>query len=95
LLEQAHGVASDRSGYCDEFDRIDAPFATFELGDEGLRLAEFVRQFLLNHARILSRVFQQGEKAGVIGGVKGLAHAPPGEEARRKLILKPDYPKMG
>jgi hypothetical protein len=40
-------------------------------------------------------VFQQGEKAGVIGGVKGLAHAPPGGEARRKLILKPDYPKIG
>jgi len=43
LLEQAHVVASDRSGYCDEFDHIDAPFATFDLGDEGVRVGNQIR----------------------------------------------------
>jgi len=44
LLEQAHGVASDRSGYCDEFDHIDAPFATFDLGDDILTDGSAIRE---------------------------------------------------
>jgi hypothetical protein len=95
LLEQPYGIAPDRSRDRNEFDYIDATLASFDFCDKRLRLVEPIRQLLLDDAGILPRLLQQGEKASVIRGVKGLAHAPCGGEALSKLILKPDYPKMG
>jgi hypothetical protein len=88
-VSAAAAVTPDRLCDRDEFDDIDAPLASFDFGYERLRLTKPVRQFLLDDPGILPRLLKQREQAGVIRGVKGLAHAPPGGEAPSKLILKP------
>jgi hypothetical protein len=79
LLQQAQWVAPDCFRDYDEFDDIDASLAAFDLGYERLRLAQPVRQLLLNDPGIYPSLFQHAEKAGVVRRVEGLAHAPSGE----------------
>jgi hypothetical protein len=94
-FQQPYRITSDGSRDCDEFDDIDTALPAFDFSHERLRLTELVSQVLLDDAGVLPRLPEQREEAGVIWGMKGLAHAPVGGEAPGKLILKPNYPKMG
>lgn len=79
-----------------ELKDIEAPFAVFDLGDEGLRHTQTFGQLRLGKARALASLPQKRSKAQIIFVGNGLAHDQRQTGgAPDMLILISVYPKTG
>ena len=61
FLQQGMGIALEQSAKFQELDDVQAPLAMFDLGDEGLRATELVRQGLLGQTCALPSLAQFGQ----------------------------------
>lgn len=84
--EQLQRIGSKRLGNGEEFYDVQTTFAAFVLGDKRLRFPKFFGERLLTDASLVSRCNEQADETGILGGLEGLFHWPPGALIRRRSI---------
>ncbi len=76
--KQLDRIGAECTSNRNKFDDVDAPLASFILGDKGLWPAKLLGQGLLANARPMSRCDKDFDQPGIFDGFEGFLHAPPG-----------------